>query len=116
MGLTQSQETPPPQCEKKLTFTERDVETVMERWREQQGSLANAELEDGQVDSGYNRNVVRGVSFIYMAGDRTYASPEDEHLPLHMMCTLSLQYRRLSRGWVPAGPFRIVGRLCTALE
>ena len=59
--------------------------------------LANAELEDGQVDSGYNRNVVCAVSFIYVEGDQPYASLEDEHLPLHMMCTPSLQYRRMSR-------------------
>ena len=41
-----------------MTVAERDAE-LMNRWRERQGSFANAELEDGQVDSGYRRNVVR---------------------------------------------------------
>ena len=41
-----------------MTVAERDAD-LMNRWRERQGSLANAELEDGQVDSGYRRNVVR---------------------------------------------------------
>ena len=56
--------TDPAEVKKRMTVTERDAD-LMNRWRERQGSLANAELEDGQLDSGYRRNVVRlsrGVS------------------------------------------------------
>ena len=49
-----------------MTVAERDAD-LMNRWRERQGSLANAELEDGQVDSGYRRNVVRLTRCISLA-------------------------------------------------
>lgn len=61
----------------------------MER-RERQIPLANAELEGGQVNSGCRRNVVRGVSFVYVASNRVYTFLEGEHLPVRMMWTLSL--------------------------
>ena len=49
-----------------MTVAERDAD-LMNRWRERQGSLANAELENGQVDSGYRRNVVRLICGIFLA-------------------------------------------------
>ena len=42
----------------KMTIAERDA-ALMNSWRERQGSLANAEFEDGEVSGGYRRNVVR---------------------------------------------------------
>ena len=42
----------------KMTIAERDA-ALMNSWKERQGSLANAEFEDGEVSGGYRRNVVR---------------------------------------------------------
>ncbi|KAI0768077.1 hypothetical protein BD413DRAFT_614738 [Trametes elegans] len=45
---------------RKMTIAEMDVE-LMDRWKERQGSLANAEFEDGQVAEGYRRNVKANI-------------------------------------------------------
>lgn len=42
---------------KGLTVAERDA-ALMDTWKEREGSLANAELEDGELEGGYRRNVV----------------------------------------------------------
>lgn len=44
-----------------MTITERDA-ALMNAWKDREGSLANAEFEDGQLETGYRRNVVRFLS------------------------------------------------------
>ncbi|KAI0749560.1 hypothetical protein C8Q80DRAFT_631929 [Daedaleopsis nitida] len=49
-----------PGSTKKMTVAERDA-ALMNSWKERQGSLANAELEDGQLEGGYRRNVKANI-------------------------------------------------------
>ncbi|KAI9000557.1 hypothetical protein BD414DRAFT_526063 [Trametes punicea] len=51
----------------KTTIAERDAE-LMNSWKEREGSLVNAEFEDGHVAEGYRRNV--GVNRAPCAVDR----------------------------------------------
>jgi hypothetical protein len=46
---------------KSISIAERDA-AMMNAWKEHEGSIANAELEDGKLEEGYRRNVVRYVS------------------------------------------------------
>ncbi|KIP04382.1 hypothetical protein PHLGIDRAFT_195329 [Phlebiopsis gigantea 11061_1 CR5-6] len=43
-----------------LTVAERDA-ALMNAWRDREGSLANAELEDGKLEEGYRRNVKANI-------------------------------------------------------
>lgn len=40
-----------------MSIAERDS-MLMNAWKEREGSLANAEFEDGKVEEGYRRHVV----------------------------------------------------------
>lgn len=40
-----------------MTIAERDA-ALKNAWKDREGSLANAEFENGEVEEGYRRNVV----------------------------------------------------------
>lgn len=69
-----------------MTIAERDA-AMMNSWKERQGSLANAEFEDGQVAEGYRRNVVRYIScHVALASlNRFPMSAESQYIPLHII-------------------------------
>ncbi len=48
-----------------MSVTERDAATI-NAWKEREGSLANAEFEDGLVEGGYRKNVVSDSSYDYV--------------------------------------------------
>lgn len=54
---TPTQSQPDANPKRKMTMAERDA-ALANSWKEHEGSLANAEFEDGQVAEGYRRNVV----------------------------------------------------------
>ncbi|THH01615.1 hypothetical protein EW026_g1136 [Hermanssonia centrifuga] len=43
-----------------MSVAERDAAT-MNAWKEREGSLANAEFEDGSVEGGYRKNVKANI-------------------------------------------------------
>ncbi|KAF7799790.1 hypothetical protein EIP86_011032 [Pleurotus ostreatoroseus] len=62
---SQTEDTEPKEAEsalrKQMSIAERDA-ALMNAWKEREGSLANAEFEDGKVEEGYRRHVVRAHS------------------------------------------------------
>lgn len=61
-----------------LTVAERDA-ALMNAWRDREGSLANAELEDGKLEEGYRRNVVSWSCVFRMI--LLIASIESKYIP-----------------------------------
>ncbi|KAI0076210.1 hypothetical protein K474DRAFT_1772718 [Panus rudis PR-1116 ss-1] len=49
-----------PSSPKKMTVAERDA-AMMDAWKEREGSLANAQFEDGKAEEGYRRNVKANI-------------------------------------------------------
>ena len=43
-----------------ITIAERDA-MLIKAWKDREGSLANAQFEDGKVEEGYRRHVVRPI-------------------------------------------------------
>ncbi|KAI0087278.1 hypothetical protein BDY19DRAFT_954845 [Irpex rosettiformis] len=49
-----------PEQAKPMSIAERDA-MLMNAWKDREGSLANAEFEDGKVEEGYKRNVKANI-------------------------------------------------------
>lgn len=68
-----------------MSVAERDA-ALMNAWKDREGSLANAEFEDGQVEQGYRRNVVSS----YFSSEEALvptrcAFIESQYLPIYMI-------------------------------
>lgn len=84
-------ETPP---HKKKTIAERDA-ALMNAWKEREGSLANAEFEDGKVEEGYRRHVVSSCFIVSFEKDQPdLCRSESKHISLYMNQNSHLSIRQ----------------------
>lgn len=69
-----------------MTLAERDA-ALLNSLKEHEGSLANAEFEDGQVSEGYRRNVVRYSPHVRAEGkvDRSRADAYTDRKPTYFV-------------------------------